>query len=65
MCLAMRHGSQFEDGDGNDTHLAELRWFACHCYNTALKHCSNMQPELLTRFMMASVAVRVSLIYLE
>ncbi|KAI4848171.1 hypothetical protein E4T45_06456, partial [Aureobasidium sp. EXF-8846] len=54
---AMRHGSKFEDGDGNDTRLAELRWFACHCYNTALKYCSDMQPELLTRFMMASVAM--------
>jgi hypothetical protein len=55
----MRHGSSFKDADDSDTRLAELRWFACHCYNTALKHCSDMQPELLTRFMMASVAVRV------
>jgi hypothetical protein len=30
-----------------------------------LKHCSDMQPELLTRFMMASVAVRTLFRYLE
>ncbi|KAI4744710.1 hypothetical protein E4T50_04904 [Aureobasidium sp. EXF-12298] len=55
--LAMRHGSSFKDADNDDTCVAELRWFACHCYNTALKYCSDMQPELLTRYMMASVAL--------
>lgn len=53
----MRHGSSFKDADNDDTRVAELRWFACHCYNTALKYCSDMQPELLTRYMTASVAV--------
>ncbi|KAH0365376.1 SPO22-domain-containing protein, partial [Aureobasidium melanogenum] len=53
----MRHAGNFKNGDGNDARIDELRWFACHCYNTALKHCSDMQPELLTRFMMASVAL--------
>ncbi|KAG9644000.1 SPO22-domain-containing protein, partial [Aureobasidium melanogenum] len=48
----MRLASNFKDA-----RIDELRWFACHCYNTALKHCSDMQPELLTRFMMASVAL--------
>ena len=56
----MRHGSSFKVADGNDKRVDELRWFACHCYNTALKYCSDMQPELLTRFMMASVAVSIS-----
>ncbi|KAG9964353.1 SPO22-domain-containing protein, partial [Aureobasidium melanogenum] len=53
----MRHGSNFRNADGNDARIDELRWFACHCYNTALRHCSDMQPELLTRFTMASVAL--------
>ncbi|KAH0013899.1 SPO22-domain-containing protein, partial [Aureobasidium melanogenum] len=53
----MRHGSNFKNADGTDARVDELRWFACHCYNTALKHCSDMQPEILTRFMMASVAL--------
>ncbi|KAG9530791.1 SPO22-domain-containing protein, partial [Aureobasidium melanogenum] len=55
----MRHGNDFKNADGTDARIDELRWFACHCYNTALKHCSDMQPELLTRFMMASVAVHL------
>lgn len=54
----MRHASNFKNADDHDARIDELRWFACHCYNTALKHCSDMQPELLTRFMMASLAVR-------
>ncbi|KAH0269856.1 SPO22-domain-containing protein, partial [Aureobasidium melanogenum] len=53
----MRHASNFKNADDHDARINELRWFACHCYNTALKHCSDMQPELLTRFMMASVAL--------
>ncbi|KAH0162689.1 SPO22-domain-containing protein, partial [Aureobasidium melanogenum] len=53
----MRHGNDFKNADGTNARVDELRWFACHCYNTALKHCSDMQPELLTRFMMASVAL--------
>ncbi|KEQ69702.1 SPO22-domain-containing protein [Aureobasidium namibiae CBS 147.97] len=54
---AMRHGSSSKDVGNDEPRLAELRWFACHCYNTALRYCSDMQPELLTRFMMASVAL--------
>ncbi|THY47967.1 hypothetical protein D6C98_06905 [Aureobasidium pullulans] len=54
---AMRHGSTFKDGNDSDSRLAELRWFSCHSYNTALKYCSDMHPELLMRFMTASVSL--------
>ncbi|KAI5246324.1 hypothetical protein E4T42_06428 [Aureobasidium subglaciale] len=54
---AMRHGIGFKNADDDDSHITELRWFACHSYNTALKYCSDMHPELLLRFMMASVAL--------
>ncbi|THZ24775.1 hypothetical protein D6C89_04743 [Aureobasidium pullulans] len=54
---AMRHGSNFKDGNDSDSRLAELRWFSCHSYNTALKYCSDMHPELLMRFMTASVSL--------
>lgn len=57
---AMRHGSTFKDGNNSDSRLAELRWFSCHSYNTALKYCSDMHPELLMRFMTTSVSVRLS-----
>lgn len=58
----MRHGSIFKAALNDNSRLAELRWFACRCYNTALRHCSEMQPELLIRYMMASVAVRTILL---
>ncbi|KAI5200557.1 hypothetical protein E4T39_05665 [Aureobasidium subglaciale] len=54
---AMRHGSGFKGADDSGSHIVELRWFACHSYNAALKYCSDMHPELLLRFMMASVAL--------
>ncbi|OBW67827.1 MAG: Uncharacterized protein AUREO_021010 [Aureobasidium pullulans] len=54
---AMRHGSTFKDGNDSDSRLAELRWFSCHSYNTALKYCSDMHPELLMRFMTASISL--------
>ncbi|KAI5240059.1 hypothetical protein E4T43_06366 [Aureobasidium subglaciale] len=54
---AMRHGISFKNADDDDSYVTELRWFACHSYNTALKYCSDMHPELLLRFMMASVAL--------